>query len=297
MIAPHFAPMDESESAIRRTTHRGLAVYERGIGPELVLMPNPQGMVRVPEVLSPLAGLLVMTGRRVVTFDPPGAFASTRPPRMGLPEMLACTEEAIGVAGVSPPVDLVGHSQATLCQLAFALSNPGAVRRLVLIGAVDGGAVATRRAGGMPWCWSVTDRRFWRFVILAAPLSVGRGDVRRLKRLQQLFTVESFVDRSLASAITVEPGDKRRPPPARARWQYSVRHVDLRPRLAAITAPTLVCVGRHDPQTPWRSNAEIASTLRDGRIEILEGSGHYPHVEEPERTRSLIAAFLAGGDG
>jgi pimeloyl-ACP methyl ester carboxylesterase len=163
---------------------------------------------------------------------------------------------------------------------------------LVLIGAVDGGAPATRRARGMPWCWPITDRRFWLFATLAAPLSLGVSNLRRLKRLQQLFTVESFVNPALAKPIAVEPGDERRPPPPRSRWQYSIRHVDLRPRLADITAPTLVCVGRHDPQTPWRSNAEIGATLRHGSLEILEHSGHYPHVEEPERTGSVIGAFL-----
>jgi proline iminopeptidase len=259
-------------------------------------MPNPQGMVRVPAVTSPLADLLVALGRRVVTFDPPGAFGSTRTPRLGLAEMLACTQEVMEVAAVSPPVDLVGHSQATLCQLGFALSSPPAVRRLVVIGAVDGGAAATRRARGMPWCWSITDRRFWRFAALAAPLSVGRSNVRRLKRLQQLFTIESFANSSLAPHIAIEPGDEHRPPPPRSRWQYSIRHVDLRPRLTDITAPTLVCVGRHDPQTPWRSNADIASELRLGQLEIFEHSGHYPHVEEPDRTRSVIGLFLGTPD-
>ena len=295
-MAVHDEAMHRDEPAVRRASHHGLAVHQRGTGPQLVLMPNPQGMVRVPEILSPLADLLVALHRRVVTFDPPGAFASTRPPRLGLPEMLACTQEAIAVAGVPSPVDIVGHSQATLCQLAFALSNPGAVRRLVLFGAVAGGAASTRRARGMPWCWPITDRRFWRFVLLAAPLSVGRGDLRRLKRLQQLFTAESFVDPSLAPRIVIEPGDGHRPPPPRSRWQYSISRVDLRPSLAAIAAPTLVCVGRHDPQTPWRSNVEIASALRHGHIEILEHSGHYPQIEEPERVRTLIAAFL-GTDG
>jgi pimeloyl-ACP methyl ester carboxylesterase len=104
--------------------HDGLAVYVLGAGPPLLLMPNLQGMVRAPEARSPLAELLVGLGRRVITFDPPGAFASPRPPRLGLAEMLACTHEALAVAGVQPPVEVVGHSQATLCQLALALAPP-----------------------------------------------------------------------------------------------------------------------------------------------------------------------------
>src|SRR5512132_2368439 len=110
--------------------HDGLAVYDLGAGPPLLLMPNPQGMVRTPEAHSPLAELLVGLGRRVISFDPPGAFASPRPPRLGLAEMLACSRQALQVVGVGSPVDVVGHSQATLCQLALALVAPPMVRSL-----------------------------------------------------------------------------------------------------------------------------------------------------------------------
>jgi pimeloyl-ACP methyl ester carboxylesterase len=271
----------------------GLAVYDLGAGPPLLLIPNPQGMVRTPEAHGPLAELLVGLGRRVVSFDPPGAFASSRPPRLGLAEMLACSQEALQVAGVAPPVDVGGHSQATLCQLALALATPQMVRSLVLVGAVDGGWRTTRRAAGMPWCWPLTDPRRWRFAVLAAPLAAGRANLGRLKRLQQLYLDASLVDRSLVPPVRIEPGDQRRPPPRRARWQASVRRVDLRPRLGEIIAPALVCVGRHDPQTPWPDNAAIATALQDGRLQVFERSGHYPFLEEPGRFAAVVAAFLA----
>jgi pimeloyl-ACP methyl ester carboxylesterase len=273
--------------------HDDLAVYDLGVGPPLLVIPNPQGMVRAPEACSPLVELLVGLGRRVVAFDAPGAFASTRPPRLGLAEMLACAQEALQVAGVAAPVDVVGHSQATLCQLALALAAPEVVGSLVLVGAVDGGWRATRRAGGMPWCWPFTDRRRWRFAALSAPLAVGRANLGRLKRLQRLYLAASFVDRSLVPAIRIEPGDRRRPPPRRARWQASVRHVDLRPRLGEITVPALVCVGRHDPQTPWPDNAAIAAALPVGRLEVFERSGHCPFLEEPDRFTTVVQSFLS----
>ena len=167
------------------------------------------------------------------------------------------------------------------------------VHSLILVGAVDGGWRTTRRAHGMPWCWPITDRRWWRFAALAAPLAVGRSNLRRLKQLQQLFTEASFVDPGLAPAIEMEPDDRRRLPPLRARWQANVGQVDLRPRLDEISVPALICVGRYDPQTPWPSNATIAAALPAGRLEVFERSGHYPFIEEPERFAAVVAAFLA----
>ena len=93
--------------------------------------------------------------------------------------------------------------------------------------------------------------------------------------------------------VRIDPGDRRRPPLRRARWQASVRQVDLRPRLDGVTVPTLVCVGCHDPQTPWPDNATIAAALPAGRLEVFERSGHYQFVEEPERFTRVVAAFLA----
>ena len=116
--------------------------------------------------------------------------------------------EALQVAGVGPPVDVLGHSQATLCQLALALVAPQLVRSLVLVGAVDGGWRTTRRAAGMPWCWPLTDPRRWRFVLLATPLAVGRANLGRLKRLQQLYLDASLVDPSLVPPVQVEPGGR-----------------------------------------------------------------------------------------
>ena len=51
-------------------------------------------------------------------------------------------------------------------------------------------------------------------------------------------------------------------------------------------------MGRHDPQTPWPANAEIAAALPAGHLEVFERSSHYPFVEEAERFAAVVAAFL-----
>jgi proline iminopeptidase len=67
----------------------------------------------------------------------------------------------------------------------------------------------------------------------------------------------------------------------------------LWPRLGEVTVPTLVCVGRYDPQTPWPDNAAIAAALPAGRLEVFERSGHYPFLEEPDRFIAVVEAFLS----
>jgi pimeloyl-ACP methyl ester carboxylesterase len=64
--------------------------------------------------------------------------------------------------------------------------------------------------------------------------------------------------------------------------------------LARSRCRPLVCVGRHDPQTPWPANAAIVAALPYGRLEVFDRSGHYPFVEEPERFAAVVGAFLLG---
>ncbi|OWJ66180.1 alpha/beta fold hydrolase [Inquilinus limosus] len=49
---------------------------------------------------------------------------------------------------------------------------------------------------------------------------------------------------------------------------------DLRPRLAAITAPTLVVHGADDPLVPAAAGRDIAAGIADAELMIVEGMGH-----------------------
>jgi hypothetical protein len=75
--------------------HDGLAVYSLGSGEPLLLLPYPHGSTFRPIAEDCLAGLLAGLGRRVITFDPPGAYRSTRSMRGDMAEMIACATEAL----------------------------------------------------------------------------------------------------------------------------------------------------------------------------------------------------------
>src|SRR5919199_2377433 len=87
----------------------GLAVYDVGEGVPLLLMPYPHGWTTVSIAEDTLFPLLAGLGRRVISFDPPGVYRSTRPARVDMPEMLACAGEALEARGHHGPVDVVGH--------------------------------------------------------------------------------------------------------------------------------------------------------------------------------------------
>jgi proline iminopeptidase len=243
-----------------------------------------------------LARLLQELERQVVTFDPPGIFRSKRPARIDMPEMLECAEEALDASGAHGAVDVVGHSMGALCSLVFAQEQPQRVKRLVLVGPPTGGMWTTVRERGIPFVWHPWDRRFWQVMVDGWRLMRGGGNLAMHKRLDQLFNDTSFVDKSLVARITIHEGDEKRPPPLRARWPNAIRTLDVVSRLADVRAPTLICVGRFDPQTPVAGSEQLAQGIKNARLVIFERSGHAPFIEEPERFADEIAPFLLKSD-
>ena len=62
----------------------------------------------------------------------------------------------------------------------------------------------------------------------------------------------------------------------------------LREELAAVTAPTLVLCGAHDPVTPVKRHTFMAELIPYAKLVVLENAGHFPTLETPaEATQAL----------
>ncbi|TDT37051.1 pimeloyl-ACP methyl ester carboxylesterase [Halospina denitrificans] len=64
--------------------------------------------------------------------------------------------------------------------------------------------------------------------------------------------------------------------------------VDFAGMLSGIKVPTLVLWGSEDRVISVRNASLVAEALPNSRLEILEGIGHVPMLEAPERTADLI---------
>jgi pimeloyl-ACP methyl ester carboxylesterase len=59
-----------------------------------------------------------------------------------------------------------------------------------------------------------------------------------------------------------------------------------------VGAPALLVWGEADRLVPRAYAKEFAGRLRDTRVEVVAGAGHAPHLEQPEATARVVAAFL-----
>jgi abhydrolase domain-containing protein 14 len=67
------------------------------------------------------------------------------------------------------------------------------------------------------------------------------------------------------------------------------RHLDDLPRIAC---PVLALWGRNDKLIPLAQADQLASSVQQGQVAILEGAGHAAYLDKPDEFHELLLTFL-----
>jgi proline iminopeptidase len=208
-----------------------------------------------------------------------------------MPEMLACTEDALAALGIDGPVDVFGHSQGGVAALAFALERPERVRRLVLANTSSGGPAFLRAPGAL---WNPSHPDFWRMALLGllhlawprrAPETLMNNLVQRV----------SYVERARVTPRPIPLGDWLRSPRPRAGWGSRVAwRLDYSRRLGNVRAPTLVTASRFDPQMPPACADELAVASAVRAWCASSAAGTTPSLKSPTPSGPALARSWLG---
>jgi len=68
---------------------------------------------------------------------------------------------------------------------------------------------------------------------------------------------------------------------------------DIIEKLRTIKIPTLIIWGKEDMLIPHEYAQHFISSINDCESAIIDGCGHAPHVEEPQKVSDLIIKFLS----
>jgi proline-specific peptidase len=71
----------------------------------------------------------------------------------------------------------------------------------------------------------------------------------------------------------------------------TLKHWDISDRLGEIDVPTLITAGAHDEFTPAQAEA-LHAGIAGSELVTFENASHMQFVEEPERYREVVSAFL-----
>jgi pimeloyl-ACP methyl ester carboxylesterase len=241
-------------------------VREAGTGPPILFLHGPEDPAWTPA----LAGLAAQF--RVVAPDHPG---------MGRTPL---------AAGVDTMTDLVAHYADLMDALGLAEAT--------LVGVSFGGWIAAEVAVAQ-------GSRLRRLVLVdAAGLRVGDADLPEIFLMSEEELARFWVTQAQHAELVFPPTDNlevferrvvQRATLARFCWQPYWHNPRLADRLRRITARTLVLWGAHDRFISRAHAQEFRDRIPGASLRIIDGAGHLPHLEDPERFVEAVATFAAAG--
>jgi pimeloyl-ACP methyl ester carboxylesterase len=262
-----------------------------GQGPDVLLL---HGLGATKTSFFDTAAALSRYGYRVHALDLPGFGSSSKPSLApyGAPYFARTVTGVMDALGIDR-AHLVGNSMGGRVAIEVGLEHPDRVGALALL------------------CPSVAFvRRDWHHVVRLLrpelgmlPHSLGRGRIER--QFWALFADRDLVDPSVADIVVDEFERIYRSAGARFAFLSSARAIYLdQPfgrdgfysRLAGLEPPAMFVWSSHDRLIPPGFRRHVEQWLPSAEHITLDGCGHVPQVERPERTNGLLKRFFAHAD-
>jgi pimeloyl-ACP methyl ester carboxylesterase len=257
-----------------RRSEGTLALSDYEANGELVLMLPGMGALR--SEYRYLAPRLSEAGYHAVTVDLRGQGESSVPwERYDVPSVGGDILALIDHLNAGP-AHVIGTSFAPAPIVWAAAESPDRIRSLVLISPFVRPAKINPIKLGLLWLMMNGPWRVQMWAMYYSTLFPSRKPADFQEYLTQLR--ENLAERGRFDAVKRLGGSSRRPSAE---------------RMKRVKAPALVIMGTKDPDFP--DAAAEGRTVADrvgGELALIEGAGHYPQTEMPEKTTPIVIDFL-----
>jgi pimeloyl-ACP methyl ester carboxylesterase len=279
----HMQPLIEHRLEFAGFETRALEL--EGDGPPVVLL---HGYADSADTWRLVLDRLARADRAALAVDLPGFGAADPLRRDGLmlDQLGAFAREAVEhMAAAGQPVVLAGNS----------LGGTVALRAAQDSGAPICGAVPIAPAGlDMPRWFQIIERDPFVRLILQTPLPLPEPLLRAAvgEAYRQLaFARPRGAAREVIRAFTDHHRTKDRVVRMLDNGRRLLPELQRPFELERITCPVLLVWGDRDRMVTHRGAARVTAALPDTEVELLEGIGHCPQLEAPERVARLLAGF------
>jgi proline iminopeptidase len=261
---------------------KSLSYQEYGAGKPIILLAGGPGMN--PAYMAPVASMLAAAGRRVILLHQRGTGASADAAecrdRMNLAGAIADIETLRQHLALHQ-FTLAGHSWGGMLAMAYAQEHPDRVAGLILLdtGPMDSSAFPTESAA-----------------VRARLSPAEQTALQQAKGIAQIDAIEE-------KAYFANPEDvvrlRQSLPSGEPMWYESVEQLigrdlekfDVVEGMRKLRAPVTLVFGRLDPG--FFIAGQIQAVTADSRLIVVEHVGHYPWLEDSERTAAILKKIAA----
>ncbi len=194
-------------------------------------------------------------------------------------------------------ITMMGHSDSGAIGLFYGERYPGKLSKLVVIDGVSYGHTAQDRQeteneqqirGRL-----ASDPRYKAAFEPFKP--TAEGDVGMLQVMQHSLPLY-FADPEKNLLVFARTLEGMTPSSFAAKTNMPANHapqIDSTSRLSEIKAKTLIVVGKQDRICPVMVAEDLHKAIAGSELVELEGSGHFPWIEQPTALFAAISKFLA----
>ena len=266
----------------------GLALHyvRRGRGPAVVLLHGLGGFAE-----SWRCTLDALAGRAdVQAVDLPGFGRSGKPrARYDLTFFARALHGFLDGLGLGQ-VSLVGHSLGGAIAVAYALTHPGRVDRLALIGAVVPGFDYR-----LSWLYRlVALRGLGEALALCGSRCIYRAAIARCFHAPVAEEIDALVDWDYTARTGWEAKAAYLATLRDVRADFETRADAYRRVVGTLPMPVLLVHGRQDPVVPAAHCVSVAKGLRRATVRWLDACGHFPQIEHADTVNGWLEEFLVG---
>jgi pimeloyl-ACP methyl ester carboxylesterase len=261
-----------------------LAYLDQGQGPPVILLHGFGGSMWQWEYQQ-----TVLSARhRVVTLDLLGSGLSDKPVIDYKPDILIAYLRGFMLDLGLEHATLIGNSMGAGLAIAFALTDPEKVERLILI---SGLPPRVEEALTSPIMKRAVDTR--------VPVWLAEfGSWLFGSRPTETILKEIVFDHTLLTPAVMERSNRNRRAPGLIRPLMSIRdHLpqwesQFAPRMNTITHSTLILWGEEDRLFPPQIAHDIHMMIPGSTLHLIPKAGHIPQWERPDIVNAFIIGFL-----
>jgi pimeloyl-ACP methyl ester carboxylesterase len=213
---------------------------------------------------------------------------------------------AFGLTGPAPDND---YSAERYAAFVLKVMDARGIERAVLAGNSLGGQIAMETALLAPSrvaALVLVDSAGYPFEPESMPLGFRLAQIPAMAPLMDRLLPRSMIESSVRNVygdpslvtdelveryyqLTLREGNRRA---LAQRFSQTTSRKDARQRAATLSMPTLLIWGKEDRLIPPHIGELMDQDIPDSDLVMLDGVGHVPHEEAPEKTLAAVRAFL-----